>query len=123
MLGGEDTAVAVANDDRIGESFVGQIFRYQSIVFNAFGDSLIGAADAFAAVKSAHRVVAAAVEGELFIAQGGDMRREKARGADVKIHLVTVAIHRRAFARPVRRIIGAVKRVRWGFDSDKFGAH
>ena len=62
MFAGEHAAVAVADDDRIRESFAGQVFRRQLIVFDAFGDGLIGAADAFAAVVGADRVVAAPIK-------------------------------------------------------------
>src|SRR4030095_3338289 len=98
------------------------MFCCQRIVFNAFGDGLVGAANAFAAVESTNRIVAAAVKGHVLVTQPGDVRREKARGADVEIHLIAVTIHRRAFAGPNGPIVSPVERVRRGFDSDKFGA-
>src|SRR5215204_1132872 len=99
MFGGENAAVAMADDDGIDKSSARQILRHQRIVFDTFGNGLISAADAFAAVKGAHRIMTAAVEGKILITQSSDMRREKTCGADIEIHLIAVAIHRRAFAR------------------------
>ena len=123
MLTGEHASVAVADDDGILETFVCQVFRGQLVVFDAFGDGLVGAADAFPATVCAHRVVAAPVEREVFVTQRRNMRREKARGADIKIHLIAVAIHRRGPARPVRGVVGAVEGMSGRWDADEFGAH
>jgi hypothetical protein len=67
--------------------------------------------------------MAAAIEWHEIIAERDDMGREKARGADVEIHLVAVAIHGGAVARPVGCIIGSVERVRWRRYADEFSAH
>src|SRR5438874_125416 len=95
MFTGEHAAVAVADDDRIPVTFVGQIFSRNLIIFNAFGDGLIRATDALTAVVGAHGIVAAPIERHEIVAERGDMRREKPRGANVKVHLVAVAVYRR----------------------------
>src|SRR3990170_8540507 len=123
IFAGEHAAVAVADDDGIVESFTGQVLRRQLVVLDALGDGLVSAADAFPAVVCAHRVVPAPVEREVFVTARRNVRREKARGADIEIHLIAVAIHRRALARPVRCVVGAVEGMSGCRDADEFGVH
>src|SRR6476646_3329551 len=112
VLARENAAVAMTYDDLTGEASARQIFRGQFIVFYALSDCLISSAHAFTAIISADRIVAAPIEGEMFVTERSDVRREKARGTDIEIHLIAVAIHRRAFTRSVRRVVSAVERIR-----------
>src|SRR5688500_2409393 len=123
MFAGEHTAVAVADDDGIAESFVRQIFCGELIVFDSLGDGLIGAADAVAAIVGAHRVMAAPIERHECIAESSDMGREKACGANVEIHLVAVAVHRRALDRTIGSVVRTIQGMRRRGNADKFGAH
>ena len=123
VFAGEDAAVAVPYDDWISESLVRQVFCRQVVIFNSFGDGLLGTADALTAIVGAYGIMAASIERYEDVTERGDGQREKARGADVKIHLVAVAIHRGALARSIRSVVGSVQRMRWRGNADKFGAH
>src|SRR5690348_7239800 len=120
---GEHAAVAVADYNRISIAFTGQVVCRDFIVFDSFVYGLISAADAFAAIVGADRIVTAAVEGHEIVAESGDMGREKAGGADVKIHLVAVAVHRRALARTIGSVVGSIQRMGRCGNADQLSAH
>src|SRR5258705_11164988 len=123
MLAGKHAAVAVADDDRILVTFSGQVSCCKLIVFDTFRDGLISAAHSLAAVIGAHRIVAAPIERHKIVAERGDVRCQKTRGTDVEIHLIAVAIHRRALARNIGRVEDTVERMGRRRDADEFGPH
>src|SRR5215471_60105 len=119
MLARKHATIAVANDDWFVESFLGEETRRQFIVFDSFRYGLIGASHGFVAIVGADRVVAAAIERQKGIAQAGDMGREKPGGANVKIHLVTVAIHRRALDHSMGGVVGSIERMSRSRNTDQ----
>lgn len=98
-------------------------FAASSLSWISLGDGLIGAAHALPAVVSAHRIMAAAVERHEIVTERSEMGRKKAGGTDVKVHLITMAIHHRALARTIRSVVGSIQRVSRRWNADKFSPH
>ncbi len=67
--------------------------------------------------------MAAAVERHEIVTEGGEVGRKKACGADVKVHLIAMAIHYRTLARTIRSVVGSIQRMSRRRNADKFSAH
>ena len=124
VLDGEHAAIAVADHDRVGKAALVHPGGGVAVVFDALAGELERGAFGGAAVADAQNIVAAAVEREAGKPEAGQHRRQKARGADIKIHRVAVKQqHRPGDLPPLRQVQRAIKRQRIGCDRNQFGAH
>src|SRR6185437_14150126 len=85
VLCGQDAAIAVADDDRIGEPAPGEEACGIAAVGDRFVRQLEGAASDVAAIDGGDHLMAAPVEGEACDPVGDERLGEKARWAGVEV--------------------------------------